>query len=84
MALLLSLPPPPPPPISPPPVTNEDDQTLQLFYAQLNGNTSDVMNSTVEIDKSNLETKSESHHHHHHHHHKDKKTVRMKNKRNSI
>ena len=70
IALLRSLPPPPPPPVSPPPPVNEDDQTLQLFYAQLNGNQS----STGEIEKPSMGIKSESHHHHHHHH-RDKKMV---------
>lgn len=80
IALLRSLPPPPPPPLSPPPPSSssgkEDDQTLQLFYAQLNGNQLDPMISTVEIEKTSMGTRSESHHHHH----KDKKTVDTKKK----
>ncbi len=72
MALLLSLPPPPPPP-SPPPPTNKDDQTLQLFYAQLNCDQPDPVLSFSDMGKPMMVTKSEPHHHHHYHH-KDKKS----------
>ncbi len=75
MALLLSLPPPPPPP-SPPPSSLGDDPTLQLFYAQINGDPSDPTSFIPDVEKSSLVTKSEPQHHHHHH--KDKKSVSKK------
>jgi len=88
MALLLSLPPPPPPPSPPPPSsfpphpslsTNEDDKTLQLFYAQLNCDQSELMSSVSNMEKTSMVPKSEQQQqHHHHHHHKDKKSVRNK------
>ncbi len=74
MALLLSLPPPPPPPSPPPPLTNIDDQNLQLFYAQLNGDQPDPVPTLSDTGKPTMVSKSEAHHHHHHHH-KDKKSV---------
>ena len=73
MALLLSLPPPPPPPSPPPPLTtNTDDQTFQLFYAQLNGDQPDPVPVLSDAGKPTVVSKSESHHHHHH---KDKKSA---------
>ena len=71
MALLLSLPPPPPPP-SPPPQSSNPDETMQLFYAQLNCDLPEPPSANSDVEKSTI-TKSDQHHHHHH---KDKKSVR--------
>ncbi|CAF1281304.1 unnamed protein product [Rotaria sordida] len=84
MALLLSLPPPPPPPSSPPPpfdfpsssANDDHDQTLQLFYAQLNCDPSQTTSSISDTETTMPNMKSEQQQqqqHHHHHHHKDKK-----------
>ncbi|UJR15939.1 hypothetical protein I4U23_002859 [Adineta vaga] len=82
MALLLSLPPPPPPSSPPPlsiypqPLLNEDDETLQMFYAQLQSEEIEPPPPpslpTYDIEKPSIVTKSDQHHHHHHH--KDKKS----------
>ena len=88
MALLRSLPPPPPPP-SPPPLSSsspdDDDKTLQLFYAQLNGDQFQVTSSihdtettvsSVKYEQQQPQPQPQPQPHHHHHHHKDKKPVR--------
>ncbi|CAF1068642.1 unnamed protein product [Adineta ricciae] len=79
MALLLSLPPPPPPPSPPPPPicpqlsSNENEKALQMFYAQLQSEQTELPQSlfTSDKEKPSIGTKPD---HHHHHHHKDKKS----------